>query len=88
MNTQYGDAIYRSWLGPLRFSGSSEGRIILSVPTRFMREWITSNYIEDIRSLWQEEQASEGYVIEIIGIEVKSRYLYHYQLLLLTDTLD
>jgi len=66
LNAQYGDAIFRSWLKPLRFSGSEEGRIILSVPTRFIREWITSHYADAIRELWQQEQVSEGYAIEII----------------------
>jgi len=66
LNEHYGDAVFRSWLKPLRFSGAAEGRIVLSVPTRFMREWITTNYIADIHLLWQEERASEGYAIEII----------------------
>jgi len=66
LNAHYGDAVFRSWLKPLRFSGSADGRIMLSVPTRFMREWITSNYMEDVRSLWWQEQESEGYAIEII----------------------
>ena len=39
---------------------------LLSVPTRFMREWINTHYADDIRELWQQEQASEGYAIEII----------------------
>jgi chromosomal replication initiator protein len=66
LNVHYGDAVFRSWLKPLRFAGSDGSRIMLSVPTRFMREWITSNYIDDIRALWREEQASEGYAIEIV----------------------
>lgn len=66
LNTLHGDAIFRSWLKPLRFSGSEEGRVLLSVPTRFMREWINTHYVEDIRRFWRDEQAAEGYVIEII----------------------
>ena len=31
-----------------------------------MREWITSHYAEDIRALWQQESAAEGYALEII----------------------
>ncbi len=66
LQAMYGDAIYRSWLKPLRYAGSDEGRILLSVPTRFMREWINSHYAEAIRSLWEAEQAAEGYAVEII----------------------
>jgi chromosomal replication initiator protein len=66
LNAHYGDAVFRSWLKPLHFAGRVDGKIMLSVPTRFMREWITTNYIGDIRSFWQQEQESEGHDIEII----------------------
>jgi chromosomal replication initiator protein len=65
LQTRYGDAIFRSWLKPLRFVGSSEGIVTLSVPTRFMREWINSHYADDMHSLWMEEPAAEGYALEI-----------------------
>src|SRR5260221_246538 len=52
---------------PKLMSGVSKGgRILLSVQTRFMREWVNSHNGEDIRTLWQQEQAAEGYVIEIM----------------------
>ena len=60
LNTQYGDAIYRSWLKPIQFSGSDGSKLFLSVPTRFMREWINSHYITQITQLWQSEQVAEG----------------------------
>lgn len=66
LNAKYGDAVFRSWLKPIRFLGSDEGRILLSVPTRFMREWIHTHYASDIRQLWQEEQAAEGYTVDIV----------------------
>lgn len=66
LNTQYGDAVFRSWLKPLRFAGTEEGRIVLQVPTRFMREWICTHYIEQIRVFWQEEPAAEGYAVDIV----------------------
>lgn len=66
LNTMYGDAIFRSWLKPIHFSGSDAGKIFLSVPTRFMREWINSHYIGQIVQLWNAEQVAEGYSLEII----------------------
>lgn len=66
LNAQYGDAIFRSWLKPIRFAGSDEGRVLLSVPTRFMREWINQHYSDDILTFWQQEGAAEGYAIEFI----------------------
>lgn len=69
LSIRFGDAVFRSWLKPLCFTGSKSGYIQLSVPTRFMREWINKNYIEDIRVLWSEEPISEGYEIELIIVD-------------------
>lgn len=66
LRAHYGDAIFRSWLKPLRYASNEDGRVQLSVPTRFMREWISSHYIDDIRAYWQEQPAAEGFEIEII----------------------
>ncbi|MDF0607665.1 chromosomal replication initiator protein DnaA [Wolbachia endosymbiont of Onchocerca gibsoni] len=51
----YGKATYNSWLSSLRFVSSSNEEVLLSVPTRFIKEWITVHYIEKILSLWQNE---------------------------------
>ncbi len=69
LSVRFGDAVFRSWLKPISFAGSLSGHIKLSVPTRFMREWINKNYIEEIRNLWAEEAISEGYAIELIIAE-------------------
>ena len=66
LNALYGDAVFRSWLKPLRYLGHDENKVRLCVPTRFMREWINSHYIEQVERLWNEEPASEGHVLEIV----------------------
>ncbi len=66
LKSLYGEAIFKSWLKPLRFVSSNQNKVQLSVPTRFMREWISSHYADDIHRLWQEQQAAEGYTLEII----------------------
>jgi chromosomal replication initiator protein len=54
----YGEATYNSWLSTLRFVSSKNGEILLSVSTRFIKEWITVHYMEKILSLWQNEDSS------------------------------
>ena len=66
LQTLYGDNLYRSWLKPMQFLGSDEGRIKLSVPTRFIRERINSYYIAQVEKFWHEEQVAEGYALELI----------------------
>ncbi|KJV68681.1 chromosomal replication initiator protein DnaA [Candidatus Neoehrlichia procyonis] len=51
----YGNAVYDSWLSTLTYSGSDNGKIILSVSTRFIKEWILVHYIDQILKYWQAE---------------------------------
>jgi len=64
--TQYGDAVFRSWLKPVRFHDVVAGKMRLSVPTRFMREWINTHYLSSIEHLWSLEPHGEGYGLELI----------------------
>ena len=66
LTAQYGEAVFRSWIKPIHFAGTENGRVLLAVPTRFIREWVLSHYGEAIRSLWRDEPAAEGYVIDFI----------------------
>ena len=66
LTAQYGEAVFRSWIKPIHFAGVEEGRIMLAVPTRFIREWVLKHYGETIRKLWQNEPSAEGYSIDFI----------------------
>jgi chromosomal replication initiator protein len=54
----YGEETYNSWLSSLKFVSSRNGEVLLSVSTRFIKEWITVHYMEKILSLWQSEDQS------------------------------
>ena len=49
---EYGESTYRSWLRPIEFSEANDERIRLSVPSRFVRDWVQANYLERLRALW------------------------------------
>jgi chromosomal replication initiator protein len=55
LRAEFGDAAYRSWHEPLQVAGQDEGEVSISVPTRFMRDWIVTHYSERIQSLWTSE---------------------------------
>ncbi len=57
LRSEFGDATFNSWLKPLRLDDASEGRLTISVPTRFMRDWVISNYADRIHALWRGEDA-------------------------------
>ena len=43
-----GPDIYESWLKKINFIDEFNNYILLSVPTRFIRDWITSRYLDQI----------------------------------------
>ena len=52
--TEFGEAIYRSWLKPLKLQASYHGTMEIAVPTRFMRDWIQTHYAQRILEMFQE----------------------------------
>jgi chromosomal replication initiator protein len=64
LRAEYGEAAYRSWLKPLTLCGFAENRVKLSAPTRFMRDWVDSQYGERLTRLWK------GEIEEIEGVDL------------------
>ncbi|MCC7260075.1 MAG: chromosomal replication initiator protein DnaA [Alphaproteobacteria bacterium] len=64
LRAAYGDATFKSWLQPLGFSGLNNGHVLLTVPTRFMREWVQTHYASTIRECWQKE------LPEVISLDI------------------
>lgn len=56
LRVQLGEDVYTSWFNGLSLEQIRDGVVYLSVPTRFLQQWITNNYSERILSLLQEEQ--------------------------------
>ena len=65
MKNKLGIEIYESWLKKINFVEEFNNYILLSTPTRFIRDWITSRYLDQIL------QTVKNYKKEIIRIEFK-----------------
>ena len=65
MRSKLGLEIYESWLKKIDFIEEINNYILLSVPTRFIRDWITSRYLDQIL------QVIKIYNKNIIRIELK-----------------
>ena len=65
MKIKLGVEIYESWLKKINFEEEFNNYVLLSVPTRFIRDWITSRYLDQIL------QTIKNYKKEIIRIEFK-----------------
>lgn len=83
---EYGEAIFRSWLQPLALAGKSNTDLHLSVPSRFMRDWIMTHYLDRLRHLWGQENpdivsihilvdaSREGFEKENAEVEIPSPF--------------
>lgn len=54
LRSEFGEAVFRSWLKPMQLQAFYQGTLEVSVPTRFMRDWIGSHYHERILTLCRE----------------------------------
>jgi chromosomal replication initiator protein len=52
---ELGEATFNSWFKQISLIGLGDGRVILAVPTRFIRNWLQSHYVERLTELWSEE---------------------------------
>ena len=65
MKNKLGLEIYESWLKKINFVDEFNNYILLTVPTRFIRDWITSRYLDQILQIVKNHKK------EIIRIELK-----------------
>ncbi len=65
LKKKLGTDIYESWLKKIDFVEEFSNYLLLSVPTRFIRDWITSRYLDQIL------QVIKNYKKQIIRIEFK-----------------
>ena len=65
MRDKLGYEVYESWLKKINFEEDFNNYILLSVPTRFIRDWITSRYLDQIL------QIIKNYNKKIVRVEFK-----------------
>jgi len=59
LHAELGEATFNSWFKQVELIGVGDGRVMLSVPTRFIRNWIASHYADRLSQLWADED--EGF---------------------------
>ncbi len=66
LRAEFGEMAYRTWLAPLQMTGLEGERVLLAVPTRFLRDWIAAHYADRIRALWHMLNPAVGGVALIV----------------------
>ena len=57
LRAELGEDLYTSWFARMELEGLDNDTVRLSVPTRFLRSWIQSHYVEKLLTCWQSEVA-------------------------------
>ena len=56
MKTKFGNEIFESWLKKIELIDEFKNYILISVSTRFIRDWITSRYLDQILGIVREHK--------------------------------
>ena len=51
LQAELGEATFNSWFKQIELVGAEDGRVMLSVPTRFIRNWVVSHYADRLAEL-------------------------------------
>ena len=64
---------FDAWIKPIRFAHRSKNEIVLEVPNKFFREWLTEHYLHDIESVLGAIGRNEVGVIFEINPKLESQ---------------
>ncbi len=65
LQNEVGDAEYRAWLRQMTLVGLDGDEITISLPSRFLRDWVRSHYGDRLTSLWKAVNR------RVRGVEIK-----------------
>ena len=56
LRVELGEDVFSSWFGRVEFEEADVSSVYLSVPTRFLKSWISAHYAERLLALWDAER--------------------------------
>ncbi|MBR1648507.1 MAG: chromosomal replication initiator protein DnaA [Alphaproteobacteria bacterium] len=72
LKQEVGEKAFDSWLKPLSISSFNSGVMNICVPTRFMRNWVITNYSDRIHKIWEKKNPnikSINFVVQAADME-------------------
>jgi len=67
LQSEVGEVEYRTWLRQMTLIGIDGDEITINLPTRFLRDWVSSRYGDRLNALWQSENAAVRRVDLCVG---------------------
>lgn len=74
LKKEFGKNVYDTWFKSFSYESFQKGKMILSLPTRFMRDWVATHYLSRIK-LFLRQTFPQLKEIEIIVIPSKEEYV-------------
>jgi chromosomal replication initiator protein len=73
LRTELGEDVFTSWFARVDFEEADTNSVYLSVPTRFLKSWITSHYAERLLTLWNAERKGIARIELIVRGAVRAK---------------
>ena len=58
LRDELGNRTFERWIESVELESADDARVVLAVPTRFLRDWVAPRYGDRVRALWRSEVAS------------------------------
>jgi chromosomal replication initiator protein len=58
LQAEVGEVEYRTWLRQMGLAGVDGDEVTVTLPTRFLRDWVSTRYGDRLRAMWQCEDPS------------------------------
>lgn len=71
LRAELGEDLYSSWFARMEIEGFQDGRLIVSVPTRFLKSWIESHYLQRLQKTGETELGH----LEVVQVRVRGQAL-------------
>jgi chromosomal replication initiator protein len=69
LRAEFGDATFDSWLKPLGVLRAEGAKVLITVPTRFMCDWVKTHYLGRITDYWRQETGAAIDVELVVSVQ-------------------
>ena len=73
LRAEVGEDVFQSWFTRMELEGIDDITARLSVPTRFLKSWIQSHYVDRLLGCWQQENSNVTRIELSVGLIHASR---------------
>jgi chromosomal replication initiator protein len=77
LKAEIGDDAFRNWLRQINLERIDGGQAVLSAPSRFLRDWVSTHYADRLLALWQAENDRVIRVSVVVAASPKSTNGHH-----------